>query len=221
MTVSAGGRRGRRPGRPWPRRCGPPGIPGSPARRRCRPRGRARVVGERRGDDDLVIVLPGPGAQRSDEGGEPRRVHTVVVGDQDAHSPSTIPPASARRRRRVTPRPECHRDPSPPRTIRSPRRGPPGGARPGAVGGRPRPPPRAVTEVGATLRAYTLDAAGHRRLRRGRVGGAGRGRCWPPGPTGWATAATASGTSRRRPLDEPERNNAIHGIVRGTHGTSR
>src|ERR1039458_4355515 len=73
-----------------------------------------------------------------------------------------------------------------------------------------------VTEVGATLRSYTLD-------RRPVVAGfaadewahAGRGQVLAPWPNRLGDGRYTFGeTEAQAALDEPERNNAIHGLVR-------
>ena len=74
-----------------------------------------------------------------------------------------------------------------------------------------------VTEVGATLRSlHRRRPVGGRRVRVRSSGATAAGaRSSPRGPTGWATAPTPSqGVTAQAPLDEIDRRNAIHGLVR-------
>lgn len=73
-----------------------------------------------------------------------------------------------------------------------------------------------VTEVGATMRSYSAD--GHTVLdgfAEAEMCNSGRGQVLAPWPNRLGDGTYSfSGRSARAPLDEPERGNAIHGLVR-------
>ena len=74
-----------------------------------------------------------------------------------------------------------------------------------------------VTEVGATLRSFSVSGPSRRRRLRPRPSGAtaAGARCSRPGPTGSVTGPTGSATCRRRRRStRSSHRNAIHGLVR-------
>jgi aldose 1-epimerase len=73
-----------------------------------------------------------------------------------------------------------------------------------------------VTEVGATLRSYTVDDVDVLDgFDVGELSSAGRGQILAPWPNRLEDGRyTRYGKEGRAPLDEPERRNAIHGLVR-------
>ena len=175
-----------------------------------------------------------PGHQRPGERRQPRGAHPVVVGDEDlsrcahptAHRPGS-PGLSTRRSGGVTPasRPSLN-GPSPmPRPwsasihsqCRPTRPGSPSPRPPGSSGASGTAARRSSSaRSGATLRSYTvgstavLDGFGADEWSH-----SGRGQVLAPWPNRLADGRYEfNGVRAQAALDEPERRNAIHGLVR-------